>query len=180
MTQTNVQSLYEKVQQDSKAGRFEAALDSLNELLALFGKESPNTPALLLNRGVLLATCEKFSEAQENFKTASELFEKRGNPEGMATAIGNTGSIHRDIGEFEKAIFYYERALKIFMDHELFLGMATQHANVGYACSQLGLATLAIERFEKAAELYDRLGAVEQGETTRKNIELLKNTGEER
>ena len=179
MNQTDVQSLYEKVQQDSNAGRFEAALDALNTLLALFEKESPNTPALLLNRGVLLATLKRFSEAEVNFETAAELFEQRGNPEGMATAIGNTGSIHRDIGAFEKAIFYYEHALKIFQDHEIFLGMATQHTNIGYAGSQLGRANTAIKHFEKAADLYDRLGAVEQVEMTRKNIELLKKNGEE-
>jgi tetratricopeptide (TPR) repeat protein len=179
MTQTSVQSLYEKVQQDSEAGRFEAALDSLNTLQALFEKESLNTPVLLLNKGVLLTSLEKFSEAEKNFKTAAELFEQSRNHEGMATAIGNIGSIHRDTGEFEKAIFYYERALTIFQDHENFPGMATQHTNIGYAGSQLGLANAAIKHFEKAAELYDRLGAVEQLEMTRKNIELLKETGEE-
>jgi tetratricopeptide (TPR) repeat protein len=78
-----------------------------------------------------------------------------------AIAIGNMGALCQVKGELDKALEYYEKALKL--DEELGRkeGIAADLGNIGIVYRHKGELNLALEHFEKALKLYEKLGRKE-------------------
>lgn len=73
-----------------------------------------------------------------------------------AVAYSNIGSIYFSHGDYNQALEYYEKALKIWLD--IFSGnhheVATNYNNVGYAYQSQGEYTKALEFYEKALKIW--------------------------
>jgi tetratricopeptide (TPR) repeat protein len=76
-------------------------------------------------------------------------------------AIGNIGNVYRIKGELDKALEYYEKALKINEELGIKEGMAIDLGNIGSVYGIKGELEEALDYYEKALELNEDLGRKE-------------------
>ncbi len=83
------------------------------------------------------------------------------NKEWEAVARGNMGNVHRIRGELDKALEYYDKALKINEELGRKEGMAAGYGNIGNVYQIRGELDKALEYYGKALKLHGELGRKE-------------------
>lgn len=78
-----------------------------------------------------------------------------GEREGEAVALNNIAMIYKDKGDYDKALEYFQQALKLSEDDEQ---RATAYNNIAIIYSDKGDYNKAIEYLQKAIELGERVG----------------------
>ncbi|MFX0062924.1 MAG: tetratricopeptide repeat protein [Candidatus Hermodarchaeota archaeon] len=101
-------------------------------------------------------------EALEYFQQAYEIDKQLENSLGMAKALGNIGSIHRDMGETEKALEYHQQAYEIDKKLGNQMGMAI-------AMDKIGIIYRRRKEYQKALEYHQRAYEI--------NLQLLDSIG---
>jgi len=86
------------------------------------------------------------------------LLEKVRDKEEKAKILGELGVISYYSGELEKALEYYEKALKLEEELEIKEGIAAILGNIGIVYSTRGELDKALEYYEKALKLHEELG----------------------
>ena len=89
------------------------------------------------------------------------LLEKVRDREGKAKILGELGVISYYSGELEKALEYYEKALKLEEELEIKEGIAANLGNIGIVYSTRGELDKALEYYRKVLKLYEELGGKE-------------------
>ena len=84
--------------------------------------------------------------------------ERRGRPTGVARALGNLGVVHDALGEYAKAVEYYERALPMFAAAGDHAGEASTLGNLGVVQYALGRHFRARGYHERARKMLEELG----------------------
>jgi len=176
--ETSIQSallaLTRQAETSRKNGDLNGALDHTQKALDLVPEKQTTIRAKILSSiGFLQAEMKNISKSKASFATAHRLFEETDNVVAMAIQIGNIGSVHRDQGDFAKALEYYTDALAILKEQNFEPAIADQHANIAYAYSQQHNTSLALDSFARARELYEKTGQTERAALCVQNIELL-------
>ena len=73
-------------------------------------------------------------------------------------AYGNLGNAHLSLGDFETALYYHERHLKIAKELENRSGEGTAYGNIGKSYRGLGDFKTAIDYFERVLKIAKELG----------------------
>jgi tetratricopeptide (TPR) repeat protein len=81
--------------------------------------------------------------------------------------------VSRDRQEYSGALDLYRRALRVFEDAGHLEKVADQHANIAYIHAMRGERETGLAHFEKARDLYARVGHTAKELQTEKNIDLL-------
>lgn len=100
-----------------------------------------------------LKACEK------SYKVASETTEQ-GYRGGMALAANSMGEAYRKLGEYAKALTYYETALKINQELGAKTDIATALHNMALVYSIRGDYKQASEYFQRSLAIVERLGSI--------------------
>ena len=155
-------------------GDFAGALHHLHSALQVTAATDSTVRArLYANIGMVHIDMQLLDAAAACFSTASDLFAEVGNHAARAAQIGNIGSIHRDRGDFAKALRSYREALAIFEGEEYLPGIADQHANIAFALAQQGERLAAIDHFDQARTSYQQSGQPERAAMCTGNIDRL-------
>ncbi len=96
-----------------------------------------------------------YNKAIEAMTFAYDVNEKINNKEGMALQIGNMANLFYDIGNIEKTMEYYHKALKICEEANDKVGMSRQYGNMGWISFEAKDYPKAIEYTKKAIELLE-------------------------
>lgn len=89
------------------------------------------------------------------------LLERVKDKEEKAKILSELGTIFYYLGELEKALKYYEKALKLGEELEIKEGIAANLGNIGIVYSTRGERDKALEYYEKALKLHEELGRKE-------------------
>ncbi|XP_074632061.1 uncharacterized protein LOC141890475 [Acropora palmata] len=99
---------------------------------------------------------------EKNLKIAKEIAKEIGDRAGEGRAYGNLGIAYQSLGDYQKAIEYHEKRLKIAKEIGDRAGEGRAYGNLGNAYQSLGDYQKAIEYHEKhltiAKEIGDRAG----------------------
>jgi tetratricopeptide (TPR) repeat protein len=143
--QPKLHTPYELALRDLAHHRYEDALQRLTAILA-DPKTTPGQAAAASNkRGVALVELKRFDEARAAFEQALQL------RAGFAPSLVNLGNLHLEAGEIDKAIHYYESAVK--SDDEY----ALAHHNLGVAYKRLGRTGDSVRELRLANRLEGRV-----------------------
>lgn len=111
---------------------------------------------LLLKYGIFLVEYAYFEEAVNvNLRFAQLSEETNGQNEATADAYNNIGVVYDDLGEYDKALEYYNKALEISKEvlGENHRDTAASYNNIGVVYGKLGDSDKALEYFIKALEI---------------------------
>ncbi len=75
----------------------------------------------------------------------------------VATCYNNIGQVYDSIGEYDQALDYYQKALKIQPLHQEPLFLATGFSNIGLTYTHLGKKELALAYYQKALLIYHKI-----------------------
>ena len=81
-----------------------------------------------------------------------------GDQSGIAGGNGNLGNVYQSLGQYEKAIQYYEKNLEISTTIGHQSGIAASNGNLGIAYQKLGQYEIAIQYHEKHLEVNTAIG----------------------
>ena len=97
----------------------------------------------------------RLSESAETYKEARIFEEKSQNPSKrrIANCYSNEGYCYYEIGHYNNAIFFYNKALTLFTELEDRREIAIQNNNIGVAWYNLGSYKNSIEYYQKALEI---------------------------
>jgi len=117
-----------------KVGAYETAHEYFSQAL----ETAKNTESLALlsrihnNIGYLLKIEAKYAEALEHLLESLEYAQKIGDQKPIASRLNNIGEIHDlHIGDFDKAIQYYQDALRIRKEIQDLRGICISYRNIG-------------------------------------------------
>ena len=114
-----VKSLYSLAQSHFKMGEFdrtEKFLNQLNELLKILNKTYMQGTMHLLY-GYLFAEYEQFDKALAHYREANRAFQKKNCWNLYGQILLGKGIVHRKMGEYNKAVLYFELALDSCDNH---------------------------------------------------------------
>ncbi|CAF0898124.1 unnamed protein product [Adineta steineri] len=105
--------------------------------------------------GKLLLKIGQFNKAEELYNV---LLEQTSNNNEKALYYGCLGYIKDDQGDYEKAIWYYEKSLEIYQkifpsNHP---SLAISYNNIGLVCAKIKEYSKAISLYEKALEIFEK------------------------
>jgi tetratricopeptide (TPR) repeat protein len=86
------------------------------------------------------------------------IFEDVKDQHGLAQTCNNLGLVYANKGEWDRAIEYYEKSVKIKKDIKDQHGTAVTYTNMGSVYSNKGEWDRAIEYYEKTMEIFEALG----------------------
>ncbi len=109
-------------------------------------------------QGVSAGSRGDFRTALEAWSHRLDVEDRRGNRAGVATALGDIGSIHRDLGDYAKALDYQERSLKLMEDLGYRWGVAWNLERIGSIHQSRGDYAKALDFQERALKLWEELG----------------------
>ncbi|MFH1639279.1 MAG: tetratricopeptide repeat protein [Chloroflexota bacterium] len=97
--------------------RLDEAIGSYKEAekVARFAKDNERLANLLATLGLIYhKNKDELKPALEYYRKSSDVYRKIGNPMGEAIELGNMGVVYETQGDLEKALGYYQQALRIF------------------------------------------------------------------
>ncbi len=124
-----------------------------------------------------------------NFKDKEDLLRRKGineyllekvkDKEEKSEILNEVGIIFSYLGEFNKALEYYKKAMKLYEELGKNEGIAAQLGNIGIVFDIKGEHEKALEYFEKALKLYEELGRTDGIAAQLENVGIVcKNKGE--
>lgn len=133
----------------------------LAEELVLFGLDN-NSPKAQAGgytlQGVSWANRSDYSQTLDYYKRALEIHEQIGNPNGIAFALNNVGTVYDKQGEFSKALDYYMLSLEINEQMGLKYESGVILSNIGIIYMKQGDFTKALNYNLKSLELNKQIG----------------------
>jgi tetratricopeptide (TPR) repeat protein len=81
--------------------------------------------------------------------------------------------VFRDKEDHEAALTHYLKALSLFEEQGLSIGIADQYSNIGYIHAMNRERETALEWFQKAKALYESLGEETKASLADQNIQIL-------
>lgn len=156
-------------------GDEEGALKTFKTLLALLPEDALHARAILFNQiGHARIGLHDYEEALPAFRRAADLFRRMGERIGLGEQMGNIGSVYRDREDWENSLHAYFQALEIFVAEKHEKGVADQYSNIAYAFARQGKTEQAIRYFDKAKNLYDKIGDTEKSDLCGKNLRTIR------
>ncbi len=141
----NLYTPFELALRDVALHRYAQAVTRLDEILANANAPAPERAAAANKRGVALRELRRVDEARASFEQALDILPN------FAPALVNIGNLHLEAGEMEKAIRYYESAIR--SDDE----NALAHHNLGVAFKRLGRTGDSVRELRRAHRLEGRI-----------------------
>ena len=136
---------------------YESSLDFFNKI----DNEYIDRENLYFKRAFAYGKTEQYDKSIENYNKA---LDRQDNDYYKATIYINLGVLYRYLGQKEKAIEYYQKAIKLDPEY------ARAYSNLGVVYDDLGQKEKAIEYYQKAIKLdpedafaYNNLGVVYRG-----------------
>ncbi|MDH3651918.1 MAG: CHAT domain-containing protein, partial [Saprospiraceae bacterium] len=114
------------------------------------------------HHALLLIGLGKYDEAEENFLKAGAILDKipAGKIIANADLHSNLGTLYRQMGDFNKALFYYKKAQPYYQSLTLDIESSIILNNIALIHDQLDELDLAVKYYEQALALYeDKLGS---------------------
>jgi tetratricopeptide (TPR) repeat protein len=131
----------------------------LSHRSALASKSFPTIVSNYEDLAVFYVEINKPSKALEYFRKAEAMVnEAGGNPQILGGTYLGMGNAYKKMGDFRKAIQYYEKSLAINAQLEDPRMVAGLYSNIGVACFDLGQYDKALENYKKALEIRRSLG----------------------
>lgn len=84
-----------------------------------------------------------------------QISERISNKEGMAGSLGNLAMIYYLLGDQEKSLFYYDRAIKVTGLTDNAIMLAQYYCSQGFLLSEMGKNELAIMAYLNALQIYN-------------------------
>ena len=101
---------------------------------------------------------DNYAEARTTFEQALLISREINNRQGENLAINNLGVLHRDQGEYVRAIKYFEQALQFCREFGDLQGEGYAFGNLGLVFTYLGDYEKARQYFELALKLFREIG----------------------
>jgi CHAT domain-containing protein/Tfp pilus assembly protein PilF len=170
-----VESIIKKVREFRKAGKFEEALKQLNIALDKFPQKEYREKLQIERADVHILWAHSlkkkydYANAIKHFEMAYAI-DKDYNPKYAATHLNNIGFLYSVLGQKQKALEYYEKALPIHKAMGNRPGEATTLNNIGLVYDDLGQKQRALEFYQKALPIRKEVGDRAGEATTLNNI----------
>ena len=113
------------------------------------------------NIGVDYQYVSDYPKALDYFLKAQALYEAKENPgsgPGLANTLSNIGIIYKNIGQYDSALVFQNRALEAYTQIKNKQGMAAAYGNIGVVYDLLSRPADAIEFYLKALQLNEASG----------------------
>ncbi|NPB03491.1 MAG: tetratricopeptide repeat protein [Thermotogae bacterium] len=146
-------------------GNYDAALDLLDDLLK-HPWDDTLLPSALWRRGWILYLKGKLHEAAQDFEEAVRMMEDLPPNFTLAFVLSTSGIVHHTLREFENALHYHERALRILEElyattngdpYTLLKNLAQEYNNRANTLVGLGRLDEALQDYDTALHLAERL-----------------------
>jgi DNA-binding SARP family transcriptional activator len=113
-------------------------------------------------RGMYEYLCENYEEAEEYFRESiwihtQDLQTFENYRLNIAACYNNIGDIRKDQGDFEEALHYYEKAISICNEKNLWISLSLFKTNAGLACYHAKKFTQSKEYMQSALVIYNKL-----------------------
>ncbi len=119
--------------------------------------------------GLCLARSGSHEEALQAFSESLSLSGELCDDANACAQLGNLGSVHRDRGEYEKALHAYRAALELAERRGFRSLIADQFANIAYVLGRIGKVDEAVKLFDQAARLFRGEGLEEKATAAEEN-----------
>jgi tetratricopeptide (TPR) repeat protein len=162
------------------AKRFDEAVDVGRQANAIFREADDRTGvgATLVNLGVALGGLGRYDEAVQVLQQACKIFQEVGDRQREATALSKLGVALRDLGHSNEGIEAHRQAHATFQGVGDRYGEAESLTELGIALREARLIPEAHHQWERAVELFQKIGANGDAERVRSMIaETEENSG---
>ncbi|MDY7030719.1 MAG: tetratricopeptide repeat protein [Thermodesulfobacteriota bacterium] len=105
--------------------------------------------------------------------------DQRNLPE-KAVNLSNIGKVHESKGEFQTAIGYYRKALRIDKEIEYSLGIGSDLHNIGRAHEGLGELEEAMHYYKRAFKFNEKMGIKKRTDQDMQSMERVRRAMERR
>lgn len=103
-----------------------------------------------MSQGLYIKALERYNKAKIVLKKIEPQ-----QPEEMAALLIHLGSLHAELGQYEKALQLINQALKLYQQGNNNAGIATALLNIGYVYAEQGKSLEAIDYFNRVLLIYD-------------------------
>jgi signal transduction histidine kinase len=155
---------------------FENAKPNLERAIELYRqlRDTTNIASSVFNLGRMYQAMNINDRALELFFQAHKYFRSINNRTGIASVENNIGVIHRDLGNLDIAIRYYNRSLAIYREEgSINRGTASLLNNIGIIWYEKGNYETALDYYTQALEMYEQISDEEGMAVTNNNKGLL-------
>ncbi len=139
----------------------DAAISKYEEAVTLWKKaeDAQGEANALRALANLYRTAGEFDNAEEKYKAALDLWEKKVNDNrGRAYLLLDRGAAYQRLNSSEDAIVFYTEALRAFQQLKDDMGVALSNYNLGSANAKLGRMSEALKFYEAAQKIYEAEG----------------------
>jgi len=152
-----------------KKYKYEEAIRLFRQALAM-GATGSQKAALLLLIGNCFMEQSKFSEAEGHYKEAATAATEASDQPELANIYNNIGLIHKSKGDYNKALDWYHKSLKIMEQVGNQAGLAANYNNIGGIYHFKGDYDKALDWLQKDLKITERIGDQAGLATTYNNI----------
>jgi tetratricopeptide (TPR) repeat protein len=139
-----------------KTNNSKDALDFAQQLVSIADDDQSQAEGML-SLGVAYAAAENYVKASASYGAAIKIYQKLNDNESLGASYANLGDIYHAKGESAKAIEYYEKSLREYLN-----ALGQEHSSVANSYHRLGVVyeeglgdyAKAIMYYEKALPIY--------------------------
>ncbi len=164
--------LLEQGQQQLDQQQFEAALELINQSLAIYRqlKDRAGEGNALYAIGDVYYYQSHYAQAIEFYQQSLVIWQELGDRQREAKTLNDLGASYNNLGEYSQAMGYYQQSLSIYKEISDQSNEGTLLNNVGFIYDLLGQYDQALNYYQQALSIYIRLGDREGEGTTLNNI----------
>ncbi|MCJ7496993.1 MAG: tetratricopeptide repeat protein, partial [candidate division Zixibacteria bacterium] len=144
-----------------RKGEYEKAIEILTEGLSLC--DSVQFPRIAAELNITLGWAYQRKSAHPQavlcFQQSIRLLGKENSKE-SGLALNGLGVVNWELGEFKKALSYYNKSLEVFEELKDEKGIAIVNMNLGLLCTSKGESKEALDYFEKSLRLEQKYGNI--------------------
>lgn len=160
-----------------KENRFDKAISEFKKCLKHSKATSANKAAAHILVGNCYYNLSKLKEAEKHYKdalkSANDVEDKEERLRGRGAAFGNMGLIYKTKGDLDKALEYFQKALKIDQEIGYQQGQASDLGNIGIVYYKRGKRDEALKYLNESLTIFKRIGSKRQIEIVEQNIEII-------
>jgi Nif-specific regulatory protein len=144
-----------------RKGEYEKAIEILTEGLSLCDRIQLSRVIAELNitLGWVYQRKSAHPQAVLCFQQSIGLLKKESSKE-LGLALNGMGVVYWELGEFAKALNFYNKSLKVFEELKDEKGIAVVYINLGLLCTSKGESKEALDYFEKSLRLEQKYGNI--------------------